>query len=301
MTAQTISSTLPPSFNGLDGLPLTGGYVYIGQPGLDPRQYPETTFYDAAMTVPAAQPLRTSMGFLFRNGTPTNIWIPDGVYSLMVRDAQDRQVLYVASWTTQGSAVTIRDPVVDRFSGNGVQTAFPLSVTPGSENSTDVFVGGAYVQKDAYSLAGNMLTFAVAPALGTNNIEVNTETSPEYAAVVGSLAALVASASGFSTAASASAAAAAASYAAALGQADRAAAIAAAIGAGGSFLERSEPFTAATNSWTVVGTPFTAITKINVDGRGRRLSDFTLSNGGKTATANFALYNVNSLIDIYYI
>lgn len=61
---------------------------------------------------------------------------------------------------------------IDRFSGTGAQTAFTLSVDPGSENNTAVFVGGTYIQKNAYSVSGTTLTFSVAPTSGTNNVEV---------------------------------------------------------------------------------------------------------------------------------
>lgn len=61
---------------------------------------------------------------------------------------------------------------VDRFSGTGAQTAFVLSVDPGSENNTFVYVEGVYQQKDTYSVSGTTLTFSEAPPTGTNNIEV---------------------------------------------------------------------------------------------------------------------------------
>ncbi len=61
---------------------------------------------------------------------------------------------------------------VDRFSGDGADTTFTLSVDPLSENNTFVYVEGVYQQKDTYSLSGTTLTFSEAPPVGTNNIEV---------------------------------------------------------------------------------------------------------------------------------
>lgn len=61
---------------------------------------------------------------------------------------------------------------VTRFSGNGSQTVFTLPGDPLGENNTQIFVGGVYRQKDLYSVSGAVITFATAPAAGTNNIEV---------------------------------------------------------------------------------------------------------------------------------
>ena len=58
------------------------------------------------------------------------------------------------------------------FSGDGVQTAFALPTNPITKNNTQVYIGGAYQPKGGYSVSGLTLTFAVAPAIGVNNIEV---------------------------------------------------------------------------------------------------------------------------------
>ena len=58
-------------FTDTAGDALDGGYIYIGQPNLDPRLYPVTVYYDEALTVPAAQPLRTASGYIGRNGSPS--------------------------------------------------------------------------------------------------------------------------------------------------------------------------------------------------------------------------------------
>jgi len=63
--------------------------------------------------------------------------------------------------------------VVNRFNGTGSQTDFTLTKAPTNENSTMVFVGGVYQQKNTYSVSGVTLSFSSPPVLGTNNIEVN--------------------------------------------------------------------------------------------------------------------------------
>lgn len=64
-------------------------------------------------------------------------------------------------------------PDVIRFSGNGSNVEFNLGTGPINENLTNVYVGGVYQQKNTYSIDGSgKLIFSVAPASGTNNIEV---------------------------------------------------------------------------------------------------------------------------------
>lgn len=62
---------------------------------------------------------------------------------------------------------------IDLFTGDDVTTVFNLSVDPGTENNTQVFISGVYQQKSTYSVAGTVLTFATAPWTDVaNNIEV---------------------------------------------------------------------------------------------------------------------------------
>jgi hypothetical protein len=97
-------------FADTQGGALDAGYIWIGQPNLDPRQYPITVYYDAALTIPAAQPLRTSNGYVVRNGSPTFLYV-DGNYSVRVEDSRHRQVFYVPDFLMIGSqqAVTFSD------------------------------------------------------------------------------------------------------------------------------------------------------------------------------------------------
>lgn len=80
-------------------------------------------------------------------------------------------------WTSAEFGAAAGNIVNDVFSGNGSQTAFTLSVAPGSKNNTQVFIEGVYQNKSGYSLSGTTLTFSEAPPTGTSNIEVNTGTT----------------------------------------------------------------------------------------------------------------------------
>lgn len=81
-----------PVFQGRDGQPLENGYVWIGEPNLNPQTNPVVAYYDAALTIPAAQPLRTLNGYVSRAGTPAQIYV-DGVnFSILVQDSKGSMV-----------------------------------------------------------------------------------------------------------------------------------------------------------------------------------------------------------------
>lgn len=89
------------NFTGLDGKPLTNGKVYIGQVGTDPtvtaNQIP--IFWDSALTIPAAQPLQTSAGYIVRTGSPARVYL-NSDYSISVLNANNVLVYYVQSFGT---------------------------------------------------------------------------------------------------------------------------------------------------------------------------------------------------------
>ena len=74
-----------------------------------------------------------------------------------------------SQWRT---ALIALNPKVQRFSGNGSTTQFTLNSVPPSVNFLDVYITGAYQQKDTYTVANNIITFSEAPPTGTENIEV---------------------------------------------------------------------------------------------------------------------------------
>ena len=60
---------------------------------------------------------------------------------------------------------------INSFTGNNSTTAFTLSLDPGDENNTRVFIDGVYQSKSNYTVSGTTLTFSSAPPSGTG-IEV---------------------------------------------------------------------------------------------------------------------------------
>lgn len=81
------------TYTGLDGKPLDDGFVYFGLPNQDSIAHPVTVYWDAAGTLPAAQPLRTVSGYIMKNGAPANVFFT-GSFSELVLDSKERQVFY---------------------------------------------------------------------------------------------------------------------------------------------------------------------------------------------------------------
>lgn len=91
-----------PSFFDADGAPLDNGYIYIGTAALNPETNPISVYWDAAGTIPAAQPLRTSNGYIVRNGIAAVVYKGSGSFSLTIRDRNSRLVM---------SIPTVEDPI----------------------------------------------------------------------------------------------------------------------------------------------------------------------------------------------
>jgi hypothetical protein len=82
-----------PIFTDKSGSPLDNGYLYFGTANLNPETNPIPVYYDAAFTQPAAQPLRTSNGYVMRNGSPAIIYA-NSQFSVTVRDKKRAFVIY---------------------------------------------------------------------------------------------------------------------------------------------------------------------------------------------------------------
>lgn len=99
-----MSEILPPFplFTDVDGSPLENGYLYIGTVNLNPEVNPINVYWDAALTIPAAQPIRTINGYPARFGTPSMIHI-DNPYSLTIKDKNQALVQSsLSNWLKSG-------------------------------------------------------------------------------------------------------------------------------------------------------------------------------------------------------
>lgn len=95
------------------GSPLDNGFVYVGAVNLNPETNPLTIYYDDALTIPAAQPLRTLNGYIMRNGSPARLYTSQEDFSLTVREKSGALVFAVAD------ANSLSDLASDLASGSG--------------------------------------------------------------------------------------------------------------------------------------------------------------------------------------
>lgn len=98
MSALSIQPTYP-IFTDIDGQPLEDGYVWIGTANLDPQTNPINVYWDAALTLPAAQPIRTLAGYPVNNGTPARLYV-NSDYSIRVMN-KNGSVVYSAPAATE--------------------------------------------------------------------------------------------------------------------------------------------------------------------------------------------------------
>jgi hypothetical protein len=75
-----------PRFDDLDGQPLENGIVWVGVANMDAPSNPIAVFWDAALTIAAAQPIRTVNGYLSRDGSP-GVLFAGSDYSIKVTTA----------------------------------------------------------------------------------------------------------------------------------------------------------------------------------------------------------------------
>ncbi len=90
MTALSIQPPFP-VFSDSDGQPLDNGYIWIGTANLAPQTNPIVVYWDAALTLPAAQPLRTSGGYVVNSGTPALVYV-GSQYSILVQNSRGSAV-----------------------------------------------------------------------------------------------------------------------------------------------------------------------------------------------------------------
>lgn len=81
-----------PVFQDRDGQPLDNGYVWIGVANLNPQTNPIVAYFDSALTIPAAQPLRTINGYVSNAGTPAQIYVDAVNFSILVQDSKGSMV-----------------------------------------------------------------------------------------------------------------------------------------------------------------------------------------------------------------
>ena len=126
----TVSVSTPfPIFTDIDGQPLENGYIFIGIANLGPIGNPINVYWDAALTIPAAQPIRTLGGYPINNGTPARIYV-NSQYSIQVQN-RNGSVVYSAPVDTEfmSSANVSYTPAGSGAVGTTVQAKLRESVS----------------------------------------------------------------------------------------------------------------------------------------------------------------------------
>jgi hypothetical protein len=103
MSALSIQPTYP-IFTDIDGQPLDDGYIFIGVANLQPIGNPINVYWDAALTIPAAQPIRTISGYPANAGTPGRLYV-NSDYSIQIQNKN-------------GTLVYSAPVATERYSGN---------------------------------------------------------------------------------------------------------------------------------------------------------------------------------------
>jgi len=116
------TSILPqyPIWSEIDGSPLEDGFIYIGIAGLNAESNPQTVYWDGALSVTAAQPIRTLNGYPARSGSPAMMYVA-GDFSIVVRDKAG-VLIYASLFNTYS----------DNFGTMANQNANAVAITGGT-------------------------------------------------------------------------------------------------------------------------------------------------------------------------
>jgi len=143
-----------PAFAGTDGLPLENGYIWIGTVNLNPQVNPISVYWDAALTIPTAQPIRTLNGYPMYQGTPARFYAASD-YSILVQNSKGSLVYSSLNGNLSGN-----NTIASNATGNGIQIIFPVSSAPNA-----IYINGVHQNKNTYTIAGGNVTFSEAPPI----------------------------------------------------------------------------------------------------------------------------------------
>lgn len=192
MSALSIQPTYP-IFTDIDGQPLEDGYVWIGVANLAPIGNPITVYWNAALTIPAAQPIRTRGGYPVNSGTPARLYV-NSDYSIQVQNkngstvysaptATERYSSELITFTQSGSGAvqrTVQSKLQEIVSvkdfgavGNGLSDDTLAIQNAVNGANTVLFPNGTYLFSADYTFPENVkLIFDGGAVLdhGNNNI-----------------------------------------------------------------------------------------------------------------------------------
>jgi hypothetical protein len=139
-----------PVFQNSQGQPLEDGYVWIGQANLDPQVNPINVYWDAALTISAAQPIRTLGGYLSNSGTPARLYV-NSDYSIRVMNKNGSVVYSAPTQLLNKVSVTDFGAVGDGVTDD--TAAIQAAVNVGGEI---IFPTGVYVIGSTVNIPSNV-------------------------------------------------------------------------------------------------------------------------------------------------
>ncbi|WP_332605488.1 hypothetical protein [Acinetobacter sp. ESBL14] len=128
-------STPFPIYSDTDGSPLDAGFVFIGKVNANPINSPIEIFYDAELTIPAANPARTRNGYIAKNGAPRQLFCAEPLVSIAVQNKKNEDVWNSANINLNPGVTT--DAVIDTASGKS-QAEINANTLKKSENLGDL-------------------------------------------------------------------------------------------------------------------------------------------------------------------
>ena len=141
-----------PAFADADGQPLDDGYIFIGTVNLNSITNPIVAYWDAALTITAVQPIRTSGGYPVYQGTPARIYTASD-YSIQVQNKSGTVV-----YTSLNDNAFGGGSLASNATGTGSQTIFSVTSRP-----IAVYINGVYQNQNTYTFANGNVTFTEAP------------------------------------------------------------------------------------------------------------------------------------------
>jgi hypothetical protein len=154
-----------PFFTDTTGSALEGGYIYLGQSNLNPETAPVNVFWDAALTIPAGQPIRTVGGYPSRAGTPSRMYVATDTYSITVRNKN--RALVFSAFDQSDAPTSVFDISTQLITATASQTTFTLTTftyLPGTE-TLEVYRNGLRLNLGLDYLETNSVTITLtAPA-----------------------------------------------------------------------------------------------------------------------------------------
>lgn len=138
-------------FTDVDGNPLEDGYIFIGLPSVDPESNPASVFFDSALSVPAAQPIRTKGGYPSNAGAPSRLYVGIPSYSFRLKNKNSFTIY---------SDLFLSNPYIGGTLQDALNEAPPVTIA----SAASVAIGAAAANTINVSGTVTITSFDTAPA-----------------------------------------------------------------------------------------------------------------------------------------